>query len=305
MWRLKPGRGRTIDTWREFDLGLTLYPSFVLAFLKRVKSGSHTWYVKIHGRARGSVISQRRPGTLSFSGMGEGEAVMLSGAWFNPLEESRRLPRSSLSRINKLLDLLPGLGLSIDPWDPVGLSYVAYLSQNTSFHGRVVPWFAEISKRAGGLDDRLGVVDVGVSSSYQVRMLSRVKNELVKRSRELRREDLWGSRASLLGVPGVGPKVAHAYLVFSGLGLELAPADRHLVRASQRHGITDSTTKPVKRLCISHSCDKCPLSRECIVSEMRRRYGGMAAWVQTAAYVVDTLGESRLKGSGGAWADPG
>ena len=299
---IKPMGSGALETWEEFDLELSLKASFSLPLFKE---GGGRSFRKIYGYKSGLELIHR-VGTLVYKGCLPSEALLLSGAWFNPLEEVKKLKRRQASYVYELLEVFPGLGLALDPWDVRAMFYSAFLSRNTDYHVNTVRWVREMALRAGD-EQKLPLLNpVEFGSSYQLAQLAEIKsdvNELLSSLRPgtaiLGSEATFRSlKARLLSLPYVGPKTVHALGLFCFALTQLAPADRHLIAISRALGLVGEDVKtPKKALCASYDCarspEPCPLADECITSLLMSELSHMAGWFQTAAFLYGSLFLSR------------
>jgi len=175
--------------------------------------------------------------------------------------------------VEALLETFPWLRLSVSPWDRTLVFYAAFLSRNTDYYANVVPW---VRKIASGSWPRSG--------SYQLRQLRLIEPELSLDPRG----DVWEERDSLLSVRWVGPKVAHAFLTFSGRCTSLAPPDVHALRAGARLGLLPrGCAAPTKSWCLGRRCPDCPRVSACASGILFREAGPLASWIQTCLYLLD------------------
>ncbi len=279
-----------IKVWDEYDLDLSLYPSFTYPFY--IRTGRRR-YVKVYGVLHGMTIYQSGE-EVCCDNCGTSLLRALTGAWFNPHILVSRIEKSVFREI--ILDLLekyPGLGIAIDPWDPVGVFYSVYLSQNTRFHTIVCRWMKKLFKVADNDYKLVSVSPRIAGTSYQLELLDRTRDLLPQIIHAVMKLPVYDARKRLLYVKNVGPKIAHAYLMFSRGSTYLPPVDRHLKRFV-KEVLNINLEMPCRPLCIRYSCPECPLREKCIVSVLQREIGVMAGWLQTATYV---LGQQMSKGT--------
>lgn len=302
FWPFKPMSSGAVETWEEFDLILSIRASFSLPLFQEVGRSSIR---KLYGYKRGLEL-EHRVGTLVYRGCLPSEALLLSGAWFNPFEGIKKLRRRQAAYIYVLLEVFPGLGLAIDPWDMRAMFYSIFLSRNTDYHANTVRWVREMALRA---KDEAGLASLDpreFGSSFQLAQLSEIKPKLDGVLSSVKPGlGILGSegafrelKAKLLSLPYVGPKTVHALGLFCFGLTQLAPADRHLLSISRALGVVEEDVKvPRKALCSQYDCARgpvpCPMARECITSLLMRRLGLMAGWFQTAAFLYGSLYLSR------------
>ena len=267
------------------DLDLTMYPSFVRALMRKLPDGS---WIRSVGRWAGCKIKIAR-GELVCDCLGVG--VYWSGAWFNPHERAYLL-RSEGARA--LLRAFRGLSLAVDPFERELIFIPIFLSRRTDYEANVLRWCDKLWRELSRVKDVAELKVEAAGASYQLKQLREILPEfLSRRIRDI--DDPWEARRELLRLKFVGPKVADAYLLFTGLDTSSAPVDTHLVKVANRLGLARWSRTPQKSLCAKHTCDECPASDSCLRSVMAREYGEMAGWVQTAAYVLDRLYCSRRR----------
>ena len=136
-----------------------------------------------------------------------------------------------------LLSAYRGLRLSVSPGDQDLVFAAAFLSRNTDYYANVVRWVRLLSPD-GELDPSLAV---NAGRSFQLRQLPEVMASLREISPLPR--DPWEARRRLLSLRWVGPKVADAFLLFTGVSTELAPADVHFLRLGVRLGLLSAETR--------------------------------------------------------------
>jgi len=293
---------RRLESWSGFDLALSLKASFSLPLFKNPEPNT---FVKVYGRNLGLVF-KINGGAAYYRGCRLGEALVFSGAWFNPLENARKLSRRRASYVYRFWEIFPGLSIAINPWDLRAMFYSVFLSRNTRYHVNTVRWLNNMVVKAK-CEERLSTLDPrAFGESYQLAQLSEIKHGvdgalssiapgfgLIGSARAFSR-----IKPRLLSLPYVGSKTIHAFGLFC-LGLTfLAPTDRHLISIAKSIGIIDDYVEmPRKKLCFKYDCfiksDECPISKECVTTRLMRNFGNMAGWLQTATYLYGTLYLSR------------
>lgn len=287
--RLNSDEG-SLEVWGEFSLDESLNASFVLPFFEK----HDREYVKIYGYGRGLKI-KHEANTLRFNLGSFNEVLLLSGAWFNPHLEISKTSRNARKILEKFLEIFPGLGIAINPWDKVSMLYTIFLSRNTDYYQNTVIWMKKMFSIAE-TEDKLSTVRINnIGRSYQLRQLGKVREKL----RSILEDDLQVEsysldrfldiRKRLLSVKYCGPKIAHGWGLFS-LGLTcLSQVDRHLLKIGKALGIINLDDKiPLKNLCIHSKCfisKDCKIIDRCITYKMYRLFGGMAGWLQTSTYL--------------------
>lgn len=292
---------KNLEVWEEFDLEISLKASFSLPIFFEFKP---KLYVKFYGFNRGLKFKIKGKKIL-FNGCSFKEALILSGAWFNPFEYVKNLSRVENSIIYKFIDVFPGLGIAIDPWDVKAIFYSIFLSRNTDYHNNTVRWLREILGKAVDEDGLKHINPMDFGGSYQLKQLSKVKNLLFSTFdvfnfglNTLHSIDVYSNlKHRLLKIPYVGSKSVHALGLFSFGLTSIAPVDRHLTFIIKSLNLIDEFTTPRKNLCLKHDCytnfSFCPISDKCLMAILMRRFGVMAGWLQTAIYLYGSLYLSR------------
>mgnify|MGYP003882044527 CR=1 FL=1 len=284
-----------LEAWDEFDLATSLKASFSLPLFEQ-KSASV--FVKAYGHRAGLRL-EGRLGLVLYGGCSLLEASFLCGAWFDPFEGASRLRRRTRSIIYELLQVFPGLGLAIDPWDLRAMFYSIFLSRNTDYHANTVRWVHQMALEAKD-EAGLALLDPReFGSSYQLAQLAEIKDELGDVLASLSPgPELVGSEGTyslvkkrLLSLPHVGPKTVHAFGLFCFGLTQLAPADRHLLAISRGLGlVSEDVRAPRKELCVRYECygeeESCPQAPSCLTALLMRELGHMAGWLQTASFPV-------------------
>ncbi|MBO3839819.1 MAG: hypothetical protein QXN75_02695 [Thermoproteota archaeon] len=290
-----------LESWNDFNLALSLRASFSLPLFENPEPNA---FVKIYGHSLGAVFKTDEENTY-YRGCSLKEALVFSGAWFNPLENARKLSRRKASYIYKFWEVFPGLSIAINPWDLRAMFYSIFLSKNTRYHVNTIRWLHDMAassmceEKLSSLDPRL------FGRSYQLAQLSEIKQSLNKVLNDITSGfRLIGSRkvfsrmkSSFLSLPYIGSKSVYAFGLFC-LGLTfLAPTDRHLISITKSAGIVEEDARmPEKRLCLKYDCFSiynCPLFKVCVTAMLMRNFGTMAGWLQTATYLYGALYLSR------------
>ncbi|MEM1558210.1 MAG: hypothetical protein QXI11_05510 [Thermoproteota archaeon] len=292
---------KKLESWNKFNLSLSLKASFSLPLFENPEPNA---FVKIYGHGSGMVFKTDGENTY-YRGCGPREALVFSGAWFNPLENARKLSRRKASYIYKFWEVFPGLSIAINPWDLRAMFYSIFLSKNTRYHVNTLRWLHGMASRAM-YEERLFSLDPRLfGRSYQLAQLSEIKPILNKILNHITPGfRLIGSRKAfsrvkprLLSLPYVGSKSVYAFGLFC-LGLTFfAPTDRHLMSIAKSAGIVEEDARiPEKRLCLKYDCFSdynCPLFKVCTTVMLMRNFGTMAGWLQTATYLYGALYLSR------------
>jgi len=280
---------------RDYNLGLTLKPSFVSSLYAEVGEGSWHKQAGLHA----GLVTVRQVDDLVEAlvapevGEGASEALIHElGLWDEkPSQRISRLRGELKEQIEALTELFPGVRLSIAPHDFNCVFIAVVLSKRTRYEVFVRRWIRRLwdywrcdPTIIAGLNPE----DIKrVGTSYQLADLVRTLRgyvELGVNVREAKVEDL---RRALMSCWGVGPKVADATLLFTTRSPWIVPCDTHLQRVSRRLGwIEGEARMPSKALCLSLSCDECT-SRigPCLKVEVEERFRGFGGWVQTLTYL--------------------
>jgi len=261
-----------VKAWEGYSLSATLAPSFVRALFEE-RGG---FYVKIAGHRRGARMWQEGEEVVG-EGCDEGELRYWSGIW---------LDRSLVEeKATYLAAAHKELGLSVSPYDRHLIFVAVFLSRATSWEGNVLRWCRRIFSRADTLEALLKLDFVEFGSSFQLKQLGPALRRYAEQVHCV--SDPWEVRRALLSLRNVGPKLADAYLLFTGLDPSAPPIDRHALRMTARLGL--SGVSPRRELCARYPCPECPTAASCIRWALSSIYGSAAGWVQTAFYVHDTL----------------
>jgi len=293
---------KRLESWDDFNLALSLKASFSLPLFKNLNPNT---FVKIYGHGSGMVFKTDGKSTY-YRGCSLREALVLSGAWFNPLENAKKLSRRRASYIYRFWEAFQGLSIAVNPWDLRAMLYSIFLSKNTRYHVNTVKWLREMVAEAGDEDGLASLDPRAFGGSYQLYQLAEIKHRLDEALSEVRsglkslgsEKAFARVKAGLLPLPYVGSKTVHAFGLFC-LGLTyLAPADRHLVSIAKSIGVIDDDAEtPKKKLCLKYDCSTdhsgCPIFEKCLTAILTKGFGAMAGWLQTATYLYGALYLSR------------
>ena len=273
----------------DYSLELTMYPSFTYTMY----IVDHNRYVKVYGMFRGYTMRQYGK-FLEYSNVPEDVMLLLSGLWYDPVDEMSKASKSIRSKLSKIADTYSCVRLAIDPYDTIHMFISVFLSRRTDFHTNVVKWCRSIFEHL----EREGVRSVRfreISSSYQMIQLEEVvrRGYLDDPQRFSVGDDPWSTIRWILTIPYVGPKTTYAYVLFTSKYSMFAPTDVHMIRFNRRFNIVDANEAPVASYCLKYTCYNCPRVGTCITGSMFRTYGKLAGWIQTVAYVHDSLYCSR------------
>jgi hypothetical protein len=290
----------SVDVWDGFHTDISLKASFTLPIFKF----HDNYIVKFYGYKSGLTfkVDDRR---ILFSGCTPYESLLLSGAWFNPNIHVKSLGRVESQIIYEFLEVFPGLGIAVDPWDPLIVFYSIFLSRNTDYHNNTVRWVRNIALKAL-CESNLPSMDLKLfGSSYQLSQLDAIKGMIVEAFsgfdfglNVFQSMDSFSKlKRKLLRIPYVGCKSVYAFGLFCfGLTL-LSPVDRHLTSIARLLGLVDDYVVPDKRLCAKYDCYinsmSCVNADKCLMAILMRRFKVMAGWLQTASYLYGSLYLSR------------
>jgi len=279
----------------DLDLEKTLKPSFVLAFLERV--GPLEWR-KIVGKYKGCVIGQRD--SLIYSNTNEKALLYWSGAWFNPRKVFASLKAKLTTRerelVKTLIDAYSNVSLSVNPYDLDLMIVPILLSRRTDYERNVLRWCRELWNRANSFEELLELDLKVIGTSYQLVQLKMslidFKSEVIpKLNGGLTSSEL---RLALMKCRYVGPKVADAYLLFTGLDISATPIDVHLINMIRRLSLIDHYKLPSKEYCRKFVCEECPIFDVCLRATFTKKFKKLAGWLQTVFYLHDKLYCRRL-----------
>ena len=277
----------------EVDLDLTLYVSFALPMYRRIGS----CWVKIFGYGAGTAICYGEALRCYGNLCSDDALKYVLGLWLDVERGLQETEGRARAIAEELVERFRCLGISASPWDPLAVLTSAFLSRRTDYHRNTVRWVRALLSRLGGLEAHdIGTIRrVALSlyeeyGSYQLLQYAEVLGQLreVSLSRPANPDEV---RRSLLRVKYVGPKVAHSFILHSGLDGTWAPVDVHYERFLRRHSLLgEGRLLPPKALCSRYSCPSCPLSSSCVYAYTREVFGRLNGFVQTAAYVMGKLG---------------
>lgn len=269
------------------NLFLSLKPSFILALFKKVKD--NVW-VKVAGYGKGTFLMQID--SLILSNVNIDVMKHWSGLWYNPREVfssiASNLDKKNRRIIERLVESYSDLSLCVSPYDKDLLIVPIILSRRTDYERNVLRWCLRIWEKTDDIKKLVSLNLTFVGSSYQITQLQEsLKDFIVKVHPYLEDETPDDIRRRLLSCKWVGPKVADAYLLFTGIDTSASPVDVHLLRMLKRIPLVEYGKIPQKNYCIKYSCKECPISEECVRSKFSKLFGKLAGWIQTVFYVQD------------------
>jgi len=198
----------------------------------------------------------------------------LSGGWCSPWRYVNDVDRDVEPAVWGLLDRYGDcVDLSISPGDEGLIFIAAFLAQNTAYRTNVLRWTSALFSRSERLDEAAGLAP-SVGNSYQLRRLPAALSAYLSAGPR--------DRADLLRIPGVGPKVAGLYLLFTG-NTSAVPVDRHLMRQAPAWGWQAARQEILRQIRL-----RClPSGVHLPEGERRPQAGQIAGWVQTVLYMPD------------------
>ncbi len=275
------------------NLDLSMFPSFASVLFRKVDN--NVW-VKELGYGAGTVIAVKN-GKVICSGPSCSNEVVVqwAGTWFDPYDYVSKVSRRLRSLVEVLLSTYSGLRIIVSNYYPdrLMIAIATFLSRRTLYHANVVRWVKAIFS---GIKDYRAEYIVKripeVGSNYQLSKLYEVVEDLERvvvfsnlRGWELRRE--------LLGIKNVGPKIADAFLLFTGEGTIFTPSDVHYSRFARRLGLVGSEEVliPDKSVCLTYGakCMECPVRNRCLTGRSIIELSELSGYIQTIAYIHDKV----------------
>ncbi|MCS7139202.1 MAG: hypothetical protein N3F04_01785 [Candidatus Nezhaarchaeota archaeon] len=282
-----------VDDVRDYNLDLTLKPSFVSALYSKEEE---LYWVKCAGLYADALSLKQRGGSLEVCVEREVdnkvyEAILCeSGLWDEkPSSRISRLSGALMEQVKALSELFPGVRLSIAPHDFNCVFMTVILSKRTNYEVFVRKWVKMLWSRWRCRLDIIASLQPDdiktIATSYQLVDLVRVLRDYVRASR--RDEGVEETRRLLMSCWGIGPKIADATLLFTTKSPWIVPCDTHLQRVSKRLGwIENDTRLPTKSLCLTYYCDECvDKYGSCLSTVIKELFPGFGGWVQTMIYL--------------------
>ena len=278
--------------YSDIDLELSMYPSFVSALFVRKDNA----WIKIAGYNLGAILKETR-NTLSCKGCSEEAFKEWTGLWFNPFEHLNEIGYKSKT-IFKIINSYRRLRIIVSSFDRPFILVLTFLSRNTDYHRNVRRWARYLfnsleSFETDTIRRRLNTIK---SRSYQLRQLHEILESL---SDIDFKKNSWKLRRELMEIKYIGPKVVDAFLLFSKYDTIFTPSNIHLRRFATRLRLINDKELivPSKKQCLGYDayCPQCPLREKCITGFFNLMYGRLSGFIQTIAYVHDSLWCSKNK----------
>ncbi len=275
------------------NLDLSMFPSFASVLFRKVDN--NVW-IKELGYGAGTVITVRNGRVICRGSLCSDEVVaQWGGMWFDPKIYLGKVPRKLRPLVEVLFSTYSGLRIIISRYDPdrLVIAVATFLSQRTSYHVNVIKWiktlFSGIKEySAQHIAERIPKA----GSSYQLLKLQEVIADLERVVIQSKLKG-WELRRELLNIKYVGPKIADAFLLFTGEGTVFTPSDVHYSRFARRLSLIegDEVLVPNKNACLTSSayCIECPLRDKCLTGRSVSEFGELSGYIQTIAYVHDKV----------------
>jgi len=275
------------------NLDLSMFPSFASVLFRRV---DHNVWIKELGFGAGTVITVRGNEVVCRGPACSDEIIaQWGGKWFDPSTYISSVRGRLRPLVEVLLRTYSGLGLIISRYFPDRLiiAVATFLSQRTSYHTNVTKWvkvlFSGIRDYSSQyIAERLPKV----GSSYQLLKLREIVSDLERTVVHSKLKG-WELRRELLNIKHVGPKIADAFLLFTGEGTVFTPSDIHYSRFARRLNLlgVKEALIPNKSACLTSDayCIKCPLNDRCLTGWSVREFSDLSGYIQTIAYVHDKI----------------
>jgi len=276
----------------EYDLDLTMFPSFASSLFDKIDKG---YWVKVYGVFKGLKLRVKN-GFLE-SNVDNVEAInLLSGLWYEPSTYLNELSRSVKYKVVYIIDVYEKVRIAINPYDKELMFLATILSQRTNYHVNVIKWVKHVASMIEKGANIKSIDLTVLGRSYQLRRANIIIKhcmDIIEKDKGLGIEDIMDLKKALLKCKFVGPKVANAYLMFTRKASYIVPVDIHFIKFLKKMDLLKFGRKPVKDFCIKYTCNKCPYARECVEMLARRTFKNLSSWIQTVAYVHDKLYCSR------------
>lgn len=271
------------------DLILSLKPSFILSLFEFRNDNT---LVKIKGFKEGSIIQFRE--SLIISNVEFDVLKYWTGLWYSPHKEYAEIKGSLIRKereiIEKLLKLYEKVSLCVSPFDKDLLIIPIVLSRRTEYERNVLKWCYKLWNAISTLEDILTLdIEKLIGKSYQLVQLKETLGDFIKLVLPSIEEDPWTIRINLMKCKWIGPKVADAYLLFTGIDISATPVDIHLLRMNHRLKLIRNYKIPQKRYCIKYTCNECPMASSCIRYLFSTKFKKLAGWLQTIFYLHDKM----------------
>ncbi len=275
---------------REYDLELTMYPSFTSVLYERTET--YTWY-RAYGYGKGAVIQQRE-NELIIDLPPEVSTDVIDtwlGLWFHPKDYLHEVSKALRPIIEYIADTYSVVRIPYEFTERWRIFIAVFLSRRTDYHTNVEQWCRAMFREVEKPTDLENYNFTKIKGSYQLRQLSEVYSKYLREvySREEEVSDFYQVKKLVLTLKWVGPKTANAYILFTRPETRATPCDIHYQRFVQKLQLFKNYKLPDKKLCLSYTCENCPQASTCLEAQSRKQLGRLSGWVQTIAYIHDSL----------------
>ena len=283
-----------IDSPSDYDLNLTLKPSFVSSLY--VEKDKYEWVKQVGTYADNLTLKQEGDTLIASSTkLADEESLRRivlceSGLWDEaPSARISRLRGPLKEQVKALAELFPGVRLSIAPHDFNCILISVILSKRAKYDVFVrkwvralwAKWHCDLSFIANLTADDIK----SIGTSYQLIDLTKTLKDFLRLKPKL--DDVIELRKSLMSCWGIGPKVADAIILFATPSPWVVPCDTHLQRISRRLGWIEKDVRlPAKSLCLKYHCDECvDKYGSCLKVIIENMFPGFGGWIQTLTYL--------------------
>ena len=271
-----------------FDLNFSLKPSFILSLFIRYKD----LWIKIAGFKKYSYMSQING--IIISDVDINILKFWTGVWYNPFIEFEKikpsLGKSLRVKVQRILETYHKVSLCVSPYDKDILIVPIVLSRRTDYERNVLRWCARLWNYINSIEDILNIDISLIGRSYQIIQLKNTIKDFIDKVlpiiNDASPEEL---RIELIKCKWIGPKVADAYLLFTGLATDVTPVDIHLIRMLRRIPLVKYEILPKREYCSKYLCRECPINDSCIRYIFSNTFKRLAGWLQTVFYLHDRL----------------
>lgn len=282
---------------REIDLDVTLYASFSLPMYRKDRD----CWVKVFGYGAGTKVCYSGRFECQGSACSEKFLSYVTGLWIDKERGLKELEGTPRRVAEEVVERYYCLSISAAPWDTMEILTAVFLSRNTDYHSNTVKWVRALLSIASRLSiESISPLEEAVRQvyrrfgSYQLKQYAEVLGDLHAAALRATTEAPEMIRRALIRIKYVGPKVANAFMLHSGLSEAAAPVDVHYVRFLKKYGLLDKPLSPPRKdFCSEYNCLSCPRRDACLYGYTSRLFGKLNGFIQTAAYVSGKLGVSK------------